>query len=102
MTFKDEHIKNEDGEEELTLSMMVCDYCGNDIEWYNAHRDYDNPTEEMIQTSKDTDGWVAIDIHKYDGDKEHPDSVCVCAIMKHCCPKCRENILYLDSNGNLI
>lgn len=102
MSFRDEYMKDIDGEDELVLCMMVCDYCGKDIEWHNSQRDYDNPTPEMIQTSKDTDGWVSIDLHKYDGDEKRPNSVCVCAIMRHCCPECRNSILGLDSNGNLI
>lgn len=103
MTFEDETMDFEDGGGCVPVyTEMICDYCGIKIEWYNAQRDHENPDEEMIQIAKDIDGWVSIDYYKYDGDEEHPDSVCVCSIMKHACPECRTKILKMNEMGDVI
>ena len=80
-------------------TLMECDYCGKTIEWYSVHRDYDNPTEEMIQTAKDTHGWISIGLYAYDGDEEHPDMVEIEACSLHVCPDCRENKLKIGLEG---
>lgn len=92
----------EDGVAYPIETTMVCDFCGKKIEWYSAHRNYDEPDEETIQIAKDTDGWVNIGIHKYENDEERPCDIDVVAIMKHMCPDCCKKILKINENGEMI
>lgn len=99
MSWDDTMGNFEDGSGEVPIrTIMVCDYCQKELEWYNASRDYDNPDEELIQIAKDTDGWVIIATNKYENDPEDPAMIEIHAKTFHACPECRRTILKIGDD----
>ena len=96
MSWKETYAKK-DGFEFPIISIMKCDYCGAEIEWYNVHQDM--KSQEAINTAWELDGWVSIGLYQYNGDEEIPSAVEIEQCTYHACPECRKKILKLEYDG---
>ena len=95
MTWEDTSAIDDDDMPAIVI--MICDYCGERVEWYNVH--YDDNSQHSVDEAWKTDGWASIDIYQYNGDEDHPSMVEVCAVMRHACPKCVKERLGIEYDG---